>query len=39
MTTVMTVQFSDTIDTTHTESSMYATAEILNTYYELQNSG
>ena len=38
MTTIMTAQLSDTIDTTHSESSIYVTAEIINTYYELQNS-
>ena len=36
MTTSMTAQLSDT---THNESSIYSAAEILNTYYELQNSG
>ena len=39
MTTIITAQLSDTIDTTHSESCVYATAEILNTYHELQNSG
>ena len=39
MTTIMTAQLSDTIDTTHSESSIYATTEILHTYNELQNSG
>ena len=34
----MTAQLSDTIDTTHNESSIYGTVEILNTHYELQNS-
>ena len=39
MTTIMIAQLSDTIDTTHNESNIYDTAEILNTYYELQKSG
>ena len=38
MTTIMTGELPDTIDSTHSESGIYTAADILIMYYRLQNS-